>query len=202
MDSHAPRDTPLPVLMVSGFMPFPAPPYAVRNRFRRHGYQTEIVPFRVADMRDVDTYAGHVVAAADALCKAKHSVRLHLVGYSMGGVACLFALKRFGLADRVETFVSLGAPFRGSRFSRLGSASALFSRTGRQLSPDSPYLDALREGPLPDGPRYLSIAGNTDAICPPPTALLDGATHRIVPAGHLRLLFNPRIADLVARFLR
>lgn len=203
MDATVPR-TPsrLPILIANGFAPFPLPLQVVREQYRARGYATRVVPFRLADMADVERYAAHIAAEAKSLMREKRCDRVHLIGYSMGGVAGLYAIKRLGLAEHVEAFAGLGSPFHGSRFSWFAIPSGLFSLMGSQLVPRSPFLKRLHEDPLPLGPRYLTVAGTRDAVCPPATARLDGAHFRELPIGHAQFLVDERVPDLVVPHLR
>ena len=192
----------LPIVAANGFAPFPIPLHLIRAQFRERGYHARVVPFRMDDMRDVETYAAHIAAEIERTCTEFGVDRVHLLGYSMGGVAGLHALKRLGVADRVETFVGLGSPFHGSLASWLAVPTGIFSRTGSQLVPGSPYLKALHEEPLPFGPRYLTVAGTRDRVCPPRTALLAQTQHAELPIGHVDFITDRRVTDLIVRFLR
>lgn len=191
----------LPILIANGFAPFPLPLQVVRDHYRARGYASRVVPFRLADMADVERYAAHIAAEAKTLMDKKGCDRVHLLGYSMGGVAGLYAIKRLGLAACIEAFAGLGSPFRGTMLSWFAVSSGLFSLTGAQLVPNSPFLKRLHADPLPPGPRYLSIAGSRDLICPPETSLLDGADQQELPIGHAQFLVDERVPDLVAPFL-
>ncbi|HSD12308.1 MAG TPA: hypothetical protein VLC10_02005, partial [Patescibacteria group bacterium] len=67
--------------------------------------------------------------------------------------------------------------------------------------PDSEFLKELHADPLPPGPRYVSVAGTRDLICPRGTSLLDGAEHYELPIGHAEFIAHPDVADLVAPLL-
>lgn len=185
----------LPILLANGFAPWPLPLHIVRAQFRSHGYESHVVRFSLADMRDTVTYAKHIVRSVERAIAERGVDRLHLVGYSMGGVAALYAVKRLGLANRVATLVTAGSPLRGSTISWFGLPTLVFSRVGDQLRPDSDFLAQLHADPLPKGPRYVSIVGTHDLICPPETAALDGADEIIrLPIGHARFLVAPSVA--------
>lgn len=191
----------LPVLISNGFAPFPIPLHLVVERFREHGFRTHVVGFRMSDMRDIETYARHIVRDARILQLDAGVSRINLLGFSMGGVAALYAVKRLGLAPDVATFVGLGSPFLGSVASWFAVPTGLFSRTGLQLAPGSEFLAELHADPLPPGPRYVSVAGTRDLICPRSTSLLDGAEHYELPIGHAEFIARPNAANLVALLL-
>lgn len=191
----------LPILIANGFAPFPIPLHLVCDRFKAYGFRTHVVSFRVSDMRDVETYARHVARDARILQLNAGVSRINLLGFSMGGVAALYGVKRLGLAPDVATFVGLGSPFLGSVASWFAVPTGLFSRTGLQLSPDSAFLSELHADPLPRGPRYVSVAGTRDLICPPGTARLEGSDYYELPVGHAEFIVAPDVVDLVAPLL-
>jgi pimeloyl-ACP methyl ester carboxylesterase len=192
---------PLPILISNGFAPFPIPLHLVCDRFKAYGFSPHVVGFRLSDMRCVERYARHIAEDARTIRRDAGVRRINLLGFSMGGVAALYALKRLGLAPQVHTFVGLGSPFLGSVASWLALPTAIFSRTGRQLAPNSPFLAELHADGLPPGPRYLTVAGTRDIICPPPTAQLDGAEHYELPIGHAEFIADPTVVDLLAPLL-
>lgn len=189
----------LPVLIASGFSPFPLPLDIITDHYRRRGYDISIVPFRLEDMRDTRAFARHVASVSEAIAKGG---QINLLGMSMGGVAALYALKRLGIASRVAVFISVGAPFHGSWLSWIALPTGIFTRIGLQFSRGSEFLGRLHTGPLPAGPRYVAIAGAHDAICPPETALLHGAEHVIGPFGHTDLFLDRWLHDVIVLHLR
>lgn len=201
MKTHDGRSRRLPVLIANGFAPFPIPLHVVRDRFRALGHRTHVVPFRLSDMRDVRAFAEHICREHRKLRLSANVPRVNVLGFSMGGVAALYAIKRMGLAPDVATFAGLGSPFRGAAASWFALPSGLFSRTGMQLLPDSSFLQELHTDPLPAGPRYLSVAGTSDLICPPETARLDGAEQYELPLGHAEFIIDQAVVDLIAPLL-
>lgn len=170
--------TRLPVLIASGFGPLPPPTDAVRDFYRQRGIRISFVPFRFSSMRNVKTYAQEI-----AKTMRDHG-RINLIGFSMGGVASLFVLKRMGFAASVASFVAYGAPFQGTDVALLALPTGIFASVGRQLRPRSRFLKSLVDGPLPDGPRIVSIGGTRDLICPAESTLLPGAENFNGPFGH------------------
>lgn len=190
-----------PVLVASGFAPFPLPHDLILARYRRDGFHITVVPFRMADMRDTRAFSAHTAAEARRIA-AEHDGRIDLVGVSMGGIAGLHAIKRHDIAPLVGTFVAVGTPFQGTSMAVFGLPTGVFSRVGRQLAPWSRFLSELHADPLPPGPRYVSIVGNVDVICPSQTACLEGAENVHGDFGHLSLFHDSALHDLVAAVLR
>jgi len=183
--TDAPRtDRLAPVLLVDGFTPVPMPYFHIRRFYRKHGRTVRLVPYRPADMKDVVTYARHITDEACRLMDDERTDVIDVIGYSMGGVAALYAMKRMGLAEYVRTFVAYCAPFHGSRLTLLSAPTGLYTRTGRQLAPDSRFLDDLHRDTLPDGPRYVALCGSKDVICSTTQCHLDGAENLQLGTGH------------------
>ena len=198
-DRRSPRR--LPVLIANGFAPFPIPLHLVRDRLKALGHRTHVVPFRMKDMMDVERFAEHIAREHRKLQLSANVSRINILGFSMGGVASLLALKRLGLAPDVATFAGLGSPFHGASLSWFALPSAVFSLTGLQLLPDSSFLRKLHADPLPPGPRYVSVAGTHDHICPPRTAHLDGTEQLVLPIGHAEFIIDQGLIDLIAPLL-
>lgn len=64
--------------------------------------------------------------------------KFSLVGFSMGGLICRYYLQRLGGLERVERFVSIASPHRGTWMAYLG-----FNRGCRQMRPGSEFLQDL-----------------------------------------------------------
>ena len=191
----------VPLLIAEGFALFPFPYMLVRRHFRKRGRDVAFVPFAMKNMGDVTVYAESIVRVADdALCRSADG-KFDLLGFSMGGVAGLYAVKRLGLAPYVRNFIAVGAPFRGTKLAYLGLPTLLYSPTGFQLMPESPFLGQLHMDPLPPGPRYVSIAGDADMVCPPKATRLDGAKNIPLAFRHIDLVFARDLYATIDSFL-
>jgi pimeloyl-ACP methyl ester carboxylesterase len=188
-----------PLLIANGFAPFPLPLHVAKEFFGSRGREVRIVPFRLANKRDVVRYARSV--AEEVRRAATIAGPVDVIGFSMGGAATLYAVKRLDIGPYVRTFVALAAPFRGSTVAWLGWPTRVFAKVGAQLRPGSSFLEALHEGPLPPGPRYVAIAGEHDVICPPETALIDGFENVTGPFGHKDFLLKEEVHALIERYL-
>ncbi len=190
-----------PVIIANGFTPIPVPLDLICAQYEKRGFDVRAVPYRLANMCDVETYAQDITDAVHATLRQTGRDRVNLIGMSMGGVASLYAMKRLGLAPRVAAFVAMASPFRGSKLALLGATTVLFTIVGDQLSPGSAFLAALHADPLPTGPRYVALAGTRDRICPTHSALLDGAEHHPRPFSHFDLFGSLMLHAFVEQFL-
>lgn len=174
-----------PLVIAGGFMPFRIDLTEPVRFFRDRGYQVVVVPYRYRDMSDVRTYAAHIAQTIKDTCETHGVSQVTFIGFSLGGLAGLYALKRLGLAPYVTRFLALGAPLHGAVAAFFALPSLLWSVMGSQVSPGSRFLRELHADALPAGPVYLSIGGNRDAVCPLKTTHLDGARHLCLDFRHL-----------------
>ena len=198
---HQPPHVPLlPTVMANGFSPIPLPLWPFLNRLRKRGCDITVVSFRLEDMRNVETFGEHIRDAVIEAAERSPTGRVNLVGLSMGGVAALHAIKRLGIAHLVDTFVAVGSPFHGSKYSWFALPTIAFTRTGRQLLPRSSYLYKLRKERMPTGIRTVTIAGKMDDICPQKTALLEKSEQVVADFSHHEIFRTPEVQDLFISF--
>jgi hypothetical protein len=188
----------LPLLIANGFAPFPLPEY-IFDVYRDHGHFVRVMPFRFANMRNVVTYGNAI--ATEAKLMLRRYTQIHFVGFSMGGVAGLYAMKHLGISDHVSRFLVYGAPFHGAALSYIGLPSGIFSKVCSQLKPNSAFLRELHAIPLSSGTRYVSAAGSKDWICPARTNHLAGAHNIVLPHSHHDIVTSVNLHTTLARLL-
>ena len=161
---------------------------------RAHGHE---VHFRRVGL---DTGPDEVAAQVAALGP-------DLIGVSLGGLLGLRYLQRFDDHQRVERFVTIGTPFRGSRAAR--AASVLLGRispAAHQLMPGSDFIQNLNREGLPSRVEALSICATRDALAPPDACTLPGARNvellgPLPPMTHQALVVSGEVSKLVVEFL-
>ncbi len=141
----------------------------------------------------IDDYAP-VIETAVQRVRAATGRPAVLVCHSMGGLAARAWLRTCRdpqPGQVVAHVVTLGSPHAGTwlaRFSHLPN--------GRQMRPDSGWLQALRAAWTPAwAARFTCWYSNCDNIVmPPSTATLPGADNRLLPgAAHIDLAFRPQV---------
>lgn len=123
----------------------------------------------------------------------KDYARLALVAHSMGGLVVQRAIvDDEALRGRLAHVVFYGTPSLG-----LGKAKAgrWLKRQFRDMSKDSPFVNALRERwdqVVGEAPRFdvLAVAGDLDQFVPPESSLSPFPDHqaRVIPGDHLQIV--------------
>ena len=125
--------------------------------------------------------------------------RIDIIAHSLGGLVARSYLQQLGGARRVDRFVTLGTPHRGTH-----ASVYVPTRVVSELRPGSRMLAKLDALPAPEGVRTLSIAAGRDLMILP-------AEHAHAPfgerrtfddLGHLDLLLSPRVFEAIDVFLR
>jgi pimeloyl-ACP methyl ester carboxylesterase len=164
----------------------------LRRRLERHeGTRTATMSYPVGP-----GIAALARQLAELTAELPPSVRLHLVGHSLGGVVARWYTQELAPSDtRVVETISIGAPFAGVRhFARFALQIA------RDLDPGSALLRQLALGSRrAGGVPHLSIVGEDDSVAHPPLAhVLPGGDVLVVRAcGHNALLFDERVMAAV-----
>jgi pimeloyl-ACP methyl ester carboxylesterase len=194
--------------------PLPAPPATDRPPVvLLHGYLGHPDVFRPLTRRLYEAGFGRVVAPGypstrwplDAVVRrlgdvvgplAREHGQVHLVGHSLGAVACRAYLKVFGGAEHVRSFVSLGGPHAGTALWRLAPPTLW-----DVLRPDGAWVRRLSVGPEPV-PTTVIRSRYDQQVLPPVRAQLPGATEQLLTGtGHNGLLWSRSAHDAVLRAL-
>jgi hypothetical protein len=191
----------------------------------RPGPQALAYAPRAGDQHIPDVAAGVVAPAVEAaLGRAGHrpGARIHLVGFSMGGLIARHLVEKAGWAGRVETLVMLGTPNHGTIAGWVPAKVGGFGRwnaTGGDMRPGSPFLRGLGTAE-PPGERYVAVGGappwlplprhdydgdgvahGYDGLVPAESPFLTGAENYLVPAHHGALPGDPQAISLVTTAL-
>jgi pimeloyl-ACP methyl ester carboxylesterase len=115
--------------------------------------------------------------------------RIDIIAHSMGGLVSRVYLQMLGGDRRVDRFITLGTPHRGSY-----ASSWLPTPLVRQLHPDGPFLTHLNGLAAPDV-TTTSIAASQDILVLPPRHALApfGETRMLDDMGHNQMLFSPTV---------
>lgn len=145
--------------------------------------------FSYTPMKGIADVAGLI---GECLSRLPPSVRVHLVGHSLGGLAVRWFVQETTGDDRVVQTISVAAPFDGAR-----GATLLPGPAGRDLRAGSPTLARLAESAMASKVPHLSIFGAADTAVDPATTFPVGERLMVLGAGHNGLLFHPEVVGHV-----
>lgn len=149
-----------------------------RHYLQRQGFRVFIVNFPIYKSNFEDSAA-----------KLSNFMKMHdinksiLVGISAGAITSLLYLQEKNGWDRVEKFVSVGAPFKGA----WTAVFLLFTWSGWELIPNSPLVRRISEYRVKNRDKILCIASKFDEMVPFGAILPKANSYRIDVIGHNNL---------------
>ncbi|MEV0600352.1 alpha/beta fold hydrolase [Streptomyces sp. NPDC050315] len=192
-----PDDT--PVLLVPGYLSHHASWDTLLHRLHLSGFRNVFClhysPFKM----DIPAIASMLAAEVRQALQHSGASGVHLVGYSLGGLAVRYAVQQLGLDDKVLGAVTIATPHRGALLAHLGIGPAV-----RQLRSNSPLLAALPDINAEQEVRWSLIGSQFDAV----VSLFSATAGRHVSSccvsgcGHLRIIKSPHMADIVVGHLK
>ncbi|MGL4305900.1 MAG: alpha/beta fold hydrolase [Mycobacteriaceae bacterium] len=137
----------------------------------------------------LDDSARNLAAAVRWVKQQNNAPRVHLVGYSMGGLVARACVKFGYCGNDIDTVVTIGTPNRGAAaaaWSGLlpfcwGNPVWAFC----QMAPNSQFMSALNSGDETPGNalKWVSITGVNDSTSPQSTSALRGSCHHLITTG-------------------
>ncbi len=181
-----------PILLVHGYACNRGGWWWLKSRLEARGRCVATVSLEPL-YSDIDTYAEQIARRVAWLRAEMGAERVTLVGHSMGGLACLAYLRRYG-EDHVARLITLGTPHSGS-----GSARQGFGRNAEQMCAKSPWLVELARffEEMPLAVPCIAYYGEHDNILiPPETGRMRGADNRpLAQVGHVEMLASQKVLE-------
>ena len=181
-----------PVLLCHGFMGTRGTMLPMSKRFQADGrvvFSYHHGTFQLASLR---ASAQGLVDRLQHLERSLGLSQFDIVGFSMGGLVALHAVKFLAAGRWIRKLALLGTPLDGTWAGVAGVATmGLVSSSVWQVLPLSGFLRDLREAPLPDNVEVRQLHAAEDYLCPLPRPLdgIDPEQHYIVlPGGHSSLV--------------
>jgi len=149
---------------------------------------------------------GKTASAAKRLAEYVEEVRaateadqVDLIGHSMGGMVARYYVTLLGGDGAVANLITLGSPHAGTDVSAVG-----IGRPAKELLLGSSLVQRLDAAPPPERTRLTVIWSRADALVPGAhSARVPGASEHVFDElGHVTLLADRRVADLVVERLR
>lgn len=181
-----------PVILCHGFLGTRGTMVPLTKRFQSDGrvvFSYHHGTFQLASLR---ASAQRLVEQLEELQQNLGIAEFDMVGFSMGGLVALHALKFLQASRFVRRVALLGTPLDGTWASLAGVATVgALSQSVWQVLPNSSFLKDLRDAPMPEGLRVRQIHAAEDGLCrlPKPLAGVDADNDYIVlPGGHSSLV--------------
>lgn len=148
--------------------------------------------------QSIEEQAEALAAFVRDVLAATGEAQVEMVGHSLGGLVARLAVQEHGLAERVRTLVTMGAPHRGTYPARYANTAQI-----RALRPDSPLIRRLAGRPFPASVRAVCLWSQNDLfVLPPESAVLEGAEAvDMTPFTHYSYLLDPDGWNAVRRAL-
>jgi len=188
-----------PVLLVHGFGGTKSSWYFVARALAAKGLTVDAItytPFGTS----VERLADRLAVEVELMLSQTGADKVHLIGHSLGGVVIAQAIASGRLAGKVDTIVTLAAPFGGSPWAHL----LPFGTIARALRGGSPLLRRLASTPVPEGVRWLAITATLDVVVPGARSVPGQAeveTVTIGGVGHLGMLLSPPVVGIIVAAL-
>lgn len=181
-----------PVVLAHGFMGTRGTMIPLTQRFQSDGRVVFSYHHGTFQLRSLRASAQQLVEHLERLERELGVERVDLVGFSMGGLIALHALKFMQAQRWIRRLVLLGSPTSGTWVGLAGVGTVgLVSPSVWQVLPTSPFIRDLRDAPIPEGVRVRQLSAADDAFCPRPD-LLEGVDRErdyiVLPGGHSSLV--------------
>ena len=180
-----------PVILVHGFLGTRGTMQPLTRRFQADGRVVFSYAYGTFNLASIRRSAEDLVAHLRGICEKLDVPQVDMVGYSMGGLIGLHAIKFMQGHHYVRRMVMMGSPLRGTWVGLAGVATVgVMSPSVWQVLPGSPFLEDLLAAPVPEGMKLRQIHAASDAFCPPPGPIVGVAARDYVmlPGGHSSLV--------------
>lgn len=183
-----------PVLLVHGYGCSRGVWWRLRRRLEAAG-QTVATVSLAPPYTSMGRMVPQLKQRIEEVCTATGSKQVTLIAHSMGGLICRSYLARHG-SERVDRLITLATPHQGSELARMA-----FGQNAREMEPGSLWLRDLADVALKI-PAFSLRNPYDNYSMPQDQQRLPGAADIELPAvGHLALLYDRRIADLLLELL-
>ena len=160
-----------------------------RSKIFEMRYSDPIFASNVDNAYELRDYVNYVLAVTGAS-------KVDLIGHSMGGLSARWYIKFLGGASKVDDYVSLGTPQKGTIMAII--PLTWITEGGVEMIPGSWFLNTLNSGDeTPGSVNYRAIYAYWDELVQPywNAKLYDGATNKgKYWVGHIGLLFDYTVA--------
>lgn len=130
----------------------------------------------------IDDLAWKVKTKIDSLYGRYKFGKFTIIGHSKGGLIGRYYVSCLGGNEHVKALITLGTPNNGNWWALLAALSVIgiFSKSLWQMMPVSGFIKNLKNTPIPEDVRTVSIYSHEDEVVPAVRSRLNvpkGATH-------------------------
>lgn len=181
-----------PVILCHGFLGTRGTMLPLTKRFQSDGRVVFSYHHGTFQLKSLRASAQDLVDQLRALEQNLGLRQFDMVGFSMGGLVALHAVKFLAASQYVRRLALLGTPLDGTWAGLAGVATVgALSQSVWQVLPTSGFLRDLREGPLPEGVQVRQIHAAEDGLCALPRPIRGVDQERdfiVLPGGHSSLV--------------
>lgn len=191
-----------PIILVHGVVDNHTIFTLLRRALMRRGFGRTISLNYSPLTDDIRTVAKRLQRLVEAVCRDTGYERVHVIGHSMGGLISRYYVQRLGGDARVHTLVTLGTPHEGSAY-----AIAVPHNVARQLRPDSPIVQELREPAPGCRTRIVAFWSDLDQMIVPKRSArivhedLNARNVFVRGVGHMSLPVDGRVVHQIGTTL-
>jgi pimeloyl-ACP methyl ester carboxylesterase len=193
-----------PVILVHGFLGTRGTMLPLTRRFQADGRVVFSYAYGTFNLGSIRGSAEDLATQLRTICEKLDIPHVDMVGFSMGGLIGLHAVKFLQGHRYVRRLVMMGSPLRGTWVGLAGVATVgAISPSVWQVLPGSPFLEDLLAAPVPPGVALRQIHAASDAFCPPPGPIPGVAARDYVmmAGGHSSLVVAPHFYEACREFL-
>lgn len=193
-----------PVVLVHGFLGTRGTMLPLTKRLQSDGrvvFTYSHGTFQLASLRKT---AQQLTDHVRSLCEELGVERVDVVGFSMGGLVAVHAVKFLSADKYIRRIVTLGTPFGGTWVGLAGVATVGgLSPSVWQVLPNSKFLVELASAPLPETVEIRQIHAANDGFTPAPGPVegVRGGDYVILPGGHSSLVVADNFYTAVHDFI-
>jgi pimeloyl-ACP methyl ester carboxylesterase len=191
-----------PILLVHGYLHDSSAWVYLKRRLARAGGGPVYCWNLPSCFASIETFAQAMQGKIDQIARECGRCDPILIGHSMGGLVSLWYATRIAPKGAIRDVITIGSPLQGTHMARLG-----WGLCAREMERGSPFLQRLAvETRANRQIRLYHIATTTDPlIIPYASALFVGRSPERVclleGIGHLSLLFSPKVAVTLTRWV-
>lgn len=181
-----------PVILCHGFLGTRGTMLPMTKRFQADGRVVFSYHHGRFQMSSLRASAQGLVDQLERLQSELNVEQFDVVGFSMGGLVSLHAVKFLQASRMVRRLALLGAPVEGTWAGLAGVATiGAVSQSVWQVLPSSGFLRDLRDAPMPEGLTVRQIQASEDGLCPmakPLRGVESEEDYIVMPGGHSSLV--------------